>query len=297
MYDDVVKLAFLLELAEIYEETGVQAPGLPKLAADPRLDELIKEARLLAALRAAGKQLSPAQRQLSRYAELGLGETAEKALKASRPTKRLEQWGKTMRQTPVQRVRAAGGKVLPGEAREITEATKAMGGTSLAKRLTGAAAEGAAKHTGHAGVAGKALTHVGLPIGGAAEGIVKQLGREAKSLGVGHRAAAARGAGGARGAVGRGLTRAGEAAQRHAGKVGKGLELGTMAALPLPTGVGTIGQAIGQAVPGLGAAGGYAAHLAEKGLGTLGLKGAGRAAARAAPAVAKKLAPAFVGAA
>lgn len=288
----ITKLAFLEELVAIH---GHVPTGFEKLASDPEVAELLKEARLLAALQAAGKALSPAQRQLARYAEHGLGDVAEKALKSQSATSRLHSWGKAMRQTPVERVRAAGHKLRPGEARQITEATKQMGGTSLGKRLTGAMAEGAAQHTGHAGAVGKALTHVGLPIGGAAEGLVKQLGREAKSLGVSHRAAAARGGGGLQRAAGHALTGAGEAAQRHAGKIGKGVELGTMAALPLPTGVGTLGTALGNAVPGLGAAGGYAAHLAHKGLGTLGLRGAGAAVSRAAPAVAKRLAPALVG--
>lgn len=293
MTSPITKLAFLDELRLI--NGGELPPELAKIASDPELQHLIKEARLLQGLKSLGRKLSPNQRQLSRYAELGVGDAAESALKAQKPAKRVEQWGKGMRQTPVERVRSTGHKLKPGEAREITDATKAMGGTSFGKRMTGAMAEGAGHHTDHAGAVGKALTHVGLPVGGAAEGFVKQLGREAKSVGIGQRAAAARSGSGAQAALGRGLTRGGDAAQRHAGKVGKGVELATMAAAPLGTGVGTVGSALGQAVPGLSQAGGYAAALAEKGLGTVGLKGMGAAAAKMMPAAAKKLAPAMIG--
>lgn len=272
-YDEVVKLAFLDELRNIASVTGQSLLEVEKLAEDERFRELLKEAAFLQAVRKLIPQSGTAKFMQSAAKE-GLGDVAKGALKASKPSARLQQWGQAMRQTPVQRVRAAAQaatnpaekallKMRPGDVRGITEATQRMGGTSLGKRMVGAAAEGAGAHTGHAGLLKSVGAHVGVPMGGAFEGVIGQAGRELKSGGTNLRAAGARtraGGGGAlQRAAGQAASGVGTAAQKAAPVVGQGLEAGAM----LATGIPALTSAAPAVIPGVAAA--------AKGAGTAGL--------------------------
>lgn len=272
-YEEQVKLSFLDELRSIAAATDRVFDDLEKFASDGRLRELIKEAKFLQALR----KMVPASgtaKFMDAAAEQGMGGVAQKALKSSKAPARLQQWGKTMRQTPVQRVRAAARgatdpaekallKMRPGEAKGITQAAQQMGGTSLGKRMLGASVEGAGAHMGHAGLIKRVGAHVGVPVGGAFEGAIGQAGRELRSVGTNLRAAGARaraaGGGAWQRAAGRTASGAGFAAQKAAPVVGHALEAGAM----IGTGIPALTSAAPALVPGIAAA--------AKGAGTAGL--------------------------
>ncbi len=284
-YEEVVKLAFVDELEQIFRARGDSIPSLEKLAVDLRLHELIKEARFLQALKKLVPKSGTAKFMQAAKAE-GLGDVATSALKKSKPMARMEQWGKTMRQTPVQRVRAAGKaatdptakamlKMRPGDVRGITQATKDIGGTSVGKRMLGAAAEGAGGHVGYASKLQLAGSHVGVPVGGAIEGLMKQTGRELKSVGTGLRARAAgqmTGGATARRAAGQLATGAGGVIQKGAPVAAKVTEWAALGA----TGAPMLSKAVGgglAATAGLRAPG-LAGVVAKKAVGE-GVLGAG----------------------
>ena len=288
-YDEVVKLAFIDELQKI----AAARPG-------GELSELLKEAGFKDVLKGVGgaiKKVLPksgtAKFLASAKAE-GLGDVAMGALKKAKPSARLQQWGKTMRQTPVQHVRAAAKattdpvakrmlKMKPGDVRGLTQATKDIGGTSVGKRMLGAAAEGAGAHVGHAGAIKKVGVHAGLPVAGALEGLMKQTGRELKSVGTGIRARAAgqmTGGATARRVAGKAITGAGAGAMKVAPIIGEGLEAGAALATGMPMLTGLAGGAIPGAAMLAGKAG-KAGMIAKKMLGgkVLGLADRGVGAA------------------
>lgn len=270
-YEEVVKLAFMDELEQIFRARGDSIPSLEKLGADLRLHELIKEARFLQALRKMVPKSGTAKFMEAAKAQ-GLGDVAKGALKKAKPMARLEQWGKTIRQTPVQRVRAAAKaatdptskamlKMRPGDVRGLTQATKGVGGTSLGKRMLGAAAEGMGAHTGHASKLRLAGSHVGVPVGGAIEGLMTQAGRELKSVGTGLRARTAgqmTSGAAARRAAGQFATGAGGAIQKGAPAAAKVTEWAALGA----TGAPILSKAVG---------GGLAAATGLKASGLMGV--------------------------
>jgi len=283
-YDEVVKLAFIDELQKI-----AAARPESKLAglSEEQLLEFFKEAGFMDALKGGASALKKALPQsgtakfLASAKTEGLGDVAMGALKKSKPSARLQQWGQTMRQTPVQRVRAAAKaatnpvekamlKMKPGDVRGLTQATKDIGGTSVGKRMLGAAAEGAGTHMGHAGAIKTVGAHVGVPTAGALEGLVKQTGRELKSVGTNLRAAQAgqmSGAAGVKRAVGKATTGVGRGVMRAAPILGEGLEAGAM----LATGAPVLTGLAGGAVPGMAMAaakGGKAGLIAKKMMGS-----------------------------
>lgn len=283
--DEVIKLAFFDELQKIHEARGEQFDMAKFAGLD--IDELIKEALLREALqktvgglRQAGQavatKVSPNRRFIQSVGQIdkGLGQTAQQALKQQGTGARMQQWGKSMRQTPVQRVQAAGLKLAPGEAQQITDVTKRMGGTSGAKRMIGGTVEGAGAHMAHSPGWKMALNPLGVPMGGAMEGFVRQGGREAVAAG-GQLAA------GGRHTAGRALGRVGTGLQRAAPVVGQVGEMATMAATHLPSVAGNLGVS---AVHGLTGGGGFLPTFAGKGVGagiTKGLEMAGRGASQA----------------
>jgi hypothetical protein len=271
-FDDLVKEAFLDELRNIYAARGQE---MPKLALDQRIDAMIKEANFLRAIgsgiasgarkaggaiakpiKAVHKKVSPAQRELTKYKDLGVGDVAEASLKKQQPLRRAEAWGKAKRQTPIARVAEArkaaktphekalltvkGDKASKmKQVEELNKATEQIGGTSRSGRILGAGVEGAAGHTRHHTI-GRVINPIGTPMGGGIEGMTRQIGREFSSAG--HK-----GVGGA--------------LKRQAGKVG------------------LVGEVAGLA--GMGTA----AHLPMSAAGVLGGKMSGGLAA-AAPALA-----------
>lgn len=272
-YDEIIKQAFLDELKNIYAARG-QRVDLEKFAYDPRIEAMLKEALSLRAVgegiqqagqavgggaRKAYQAVSPAQRQLTKYRAAGVGDVAAASLKKQNPLRRAEQWGKAQRQTPVQRVMAArGAATSPTEKSMLTfrgsnvakrqqmgdiqKATQQIGGTSLPGRLVGSGVEGAAAHVRHKPVM-SVLNPFGVPLGGAAEGMTRQGGREL--IAGGHRAS-------------------GSALKRHAGKVGIAAEIGGVAGLG--TALHAPVSAIGAAGGGLVSAAGHAVPLIEQGL-------------------------------
>lgn len=232
-YDSIVKQAFLEELGNIYAARGEHV-DVDKLASDPRIDAMIKEAKFLQAIKKglgqAGKAVhrtaTPAGRQLAKYEKAGVGDVAGAALKKQNPLRRAEAWGKTQRQTPIARVATArkaatsptekamltvsGDKASKmKQMGELNKATQQIGGTSTAKQMMGAGVEGAASHVRHKPLMA-AINPLGAPIGGAIEGVTRQAGR-------GLSAAGHKGAGGA--------------LKRHAGKAGLAGEIGALAGM------------------------------------------------------------------
>lgn len=297
-YDQIVKEAFLDELRNIYAARGEEFDRHKLAGVD--VDYMVKSAifgKALQGLRGAGRsvaaKVSPNQRFIQSMGKIdeGLADTARSALKQQGVGARMEQWGRAARQTPVQRVQAAGLKLAPGEASQITKATEQMGGTTLGKRLVGGAAEGAGAHIAHKSPLGIAINPIGVPLGGAIEGLTRQAGREAVAAGgragLAGRTSAAKALGGL-----------GMGAQRHAKKVGLAGEiaglagLGTVAHLPLSAAGAVGGKVVGAgaaAAPVLADVAGHALH---------GLGGAGDVVAHGlhdAVGMASKRAPDFFG--
>ncbi len=277
-FEETLKLAFVDELRNIHAARGLEVPDLAQLTDNTRLHELFKEAAFLDALKGmgqaaagAGRQLaakvSPNARLMHAAAHEGIGDVAHSALKASAPSARLEQWGKLQRMTPVEKVRHAGFATAGREAQSITQATKSMGGTSVGKRVLGGGVEGVGAHYGHKGLVGIASNPLGVGIGGAAEGVTRQVGRElVHSTGL----AGELGGGGIRGAAGRGL-------QGAAKGVGMATEIGALggmgAATHLPlsvagvTGTGVL-KGLGAKQALVGALGDHGAHTVADAVGT-----------------------------
>jgi hypothetical protein len=287
--DHITKLAFLDELRSIYAAKNWDSGELSKLA-DSRLNEIIKEARFLQAVRNIGQRarqagetvaqkVSPTHRLTAEMERSGMGDVVAKTQKQGRLSSRMEASGRQMAMTPAERVQAAGFKMAPGEAEQVTRAAEQMGRGGAGKRIVGGALEGAGQHVGHKSTLGLLTNPLGVPLGGAVEGVARQSGKElVRSAGQ----AAQAGGGGLRGSVGRGL-------QEQAGRLGQIAELGGLASLgtvahaPL-SGAGVLGTA---ALKGVGAKGALAgalgnlgAHGAADVIGTAMQRG-GRAAQRA----------------
>jgi hypothetical protein len=279
-YNDIIKQAFLDELRSIHAARGEHV-DVDKLAADPRIEAMLKEAQFLKAVRgglqrageaaAAGagkvrRVATPTGRQLAKYEEAGLGDVAGKALKEQGALRRAEQWGKAQRQTPAQRMTAARKastdpteKAMltvkgPDKAQQMAElqrTTEQIGGTSRAKRMIGGTVEGSAHHARKHPV-GMVINPIGVPMGGAIEGATRQLGREAGAAG---------------------LKRTGKALRQHAGKVGLAGEVAGMAGLGTALHAPLSGQALlGKAMTAPLEAGGYGGHLLADVVGTKALK-------------------------
>lgn len=282
-YEEIVKLAFLDELAKIHAARGDEF-DLEKLSSVVDIDELIKEALLREAIaggraglqratQAVAGRVSPNQRFIQSVENIdpALAQTAKQTLKQQSTGARMERAGRAMRQTPVQRVQEAGLTLKPGEAKEITELTKRMGGTGGVTRMAGGTIEGAGAHMAHAPTWKKVINPIGIPMGGAFEGATRQAGREAVSA-----AGAAGAAGHARTA--KALGRTGVGLQRAAPAIGQGAEWATMAATHAPSVAGLAGGKLVGAATG---AKGFGATLAGKGVGaglTKGVELAGRGA-------------------
>jgi len=260
----ITKLAFLDELYSIYAARGLDTAELSKLAGS-QLDEIIKEARLLQAVRGMGQRarqageavaqkVSPTRRLTAEMERSGMGDVVAKTQKQGRLSSRVEAAGREMARTPAERVKATGLKMSPEETAQITKATEQMGrGGSTGGRILGGTLEGAGQHVGHKSTLGLMTNPLGVPLGGALEGATRQSGKElVRSAGE----AAQAGAGGLRGSLGRGL-------QQHAKRVGQAGEvaglaaLGTMAHAPL-SGAGALGTA---ALKGVGLKGALANTL------------------------------------
>lgn len=269
---EVTRAAFMDELTKLSSSLGV-------VLSAAQADYMYKEARFLQAVRKVLPQ-SGTQKFLQAAKSEGVGDVAEAALKKSRPSARAEAWGRSLRETPVQRMRADGLGLKPGEAAEITRLTKQMGGTNLGKRMLGGAVEGAGHHVGHKSTLGLAINPLGVPLGGAIEGVTKQVGRELVNTGS------------------KTMGAAGGALQRHAGKAGLAGEiaglsgLGTALHAPV-SGAGALGTGVLKAVGAKGglvnALGSYGAHGAADALGTAIHSGAGRVAAGPVGRVARKV--------
>lgn len=163
---------------------------------------------------------------------------------------RMEQAGMGMRQTAAQRVAQAPGlsaaarATSPAQMQEIGQAAKAMGRSDpgAAGRIASHVVESTGHHINHATPAGLAFKSVGIPLGGALEGLARGGGRELQNSSVG----ALQGAG-------RGL-------ERHAKTIGR---VGEMAGVPamalgahVPLGAAGLigGKMLGAAMPALPAA-------------------------------------------
>jgi len=273
--EEVTKLAFVDELTHILSARGQPVPDLLKMASTDYFYELIKEAKFLKALKGLGASAKKALPQsgtakfMQAAEKEGLGDVASKALKKSRPSERLSRWGKQQRMTPVERMQSAGHKLAPGEGAQITKATEAMGGSTLGKRMVGGTAEGVGSHVAHKSGIGIATNPLGIPLGGALEGAVRQTGREL------HR---------------KGATRVGSALQKHAPKAGFAGEMAGLAAAgtalhaPLNAAAAVGKGAVGYIAP---KATGYLGHLAADVIGTSALRAGGAATARAIPYAAR----------
>lgn len=260
--EQVTKLAFLEELHNIYQSRGWDTGELSKLA-NARLDEMIKEAKFLQALRGMGQRVtqkvSPTARLAGALEREGMGDVVQQAQRQQGIAgmgRRIQAAGKQMAMTPAERVTAAGLKMAPGEAAEITRAAEQMGRGGAGQRMVGGALEGVGHHVAHKGKRAL-LNPIGVPLGGALEGLSRQGGKElVRTTGL----AGEVGAGGLRGSIGRGL-------QQHAGRVGQAGELGGLAALgtvahaPLSS-AGALGTA---ALKGLGIKGALAGALGSVG--------------------------------
>ncbi len=235
---------------------------LEKLASDPNLSEMEKEA-ILRHLQAAGRTAREMGRALvGAPVKLNVGgeavELAGTRLLPKVPTYKsmghsLEQFGQRMK----------------GPAGMLPEEAKAMGfRTSAGARIAGEAAHSAGHHMGHATTTGKLLNPLGKPVGGAIEGLTRGVGQELERAS----GAVATGLGGAgRGSLGGGFTGAlGRGLQVSAPRVGQAGEL--LAAAGTATGVG---HALSPAAAGLSgvlkATGMYAPAKAALGTGGLNL--------------------------
>jgi hypothetical protein len=163
---------------------------------------------------------------------------------------RMEQAGMQMRQTMAQRVAqtpglsAAAQVTSPGQMQEIAQAARAMGRSDpgAAGRVASHVVESTGHHINHASPAALAFKSVGVPIGGALEGLARGGGRELQRSSVG----AVQG-------VGRGL-------ERNAKLVGRVGEMAGVPALALgahiPLGAAGLigGKMLGAAMPAMPAA-------------------------------------------
>ena len=146
---------------------------------------------------------------------------------------RMEQAGQQMRQTMAQRVAqtpgltAAAQATNPAQMAEIRNAATAMGRSDpgAAGRIASHVVESTGHHINHATPAGLAFKSVGVPLGGALEGLARGGGRELQNSGVGA------------------LRAAGGGLERNAKMIGR---VGEMAGVPA--------MALGAHIP-LGAAG------------------------------------------
>jgi hypothetical protein len=260
--DELQKCAHLIDLE----------PG--RVLNDAEIDFLLKQAGFADAVRKIIPQ-SATSRFMQAAKTQGLGDTAQKALKASKPSSRMTQWGGNMMATPAQRLQQAGHNVPAGQAKGITAAVNRMGGASPAKRIVGGAVHGAGHHVGHKSTLGLMANPLGIPLGGAIEGATRQGGKELAS---------------------KGFQRAGGALQSHAGKIGLGGEIAGLAgigtAINMPvSAAGAVGTA---ALKGIGAKSGlisalghYGAHGAADALGTAVNSGAGRVVGRGLKALSR----------
>lgn len=327
-YEDIVKEAFLDEMRNIYAARGEEEP---KLASDPRIDAMLKEARVMRFLRegaeavggaiakpvkAIHKKVSPTQRELTKYKDLGVGDVAEESLRKQNPLRQAEAWGRSHRQTPIARVAEArkaaktphekalltvkGDKASKmKQMAELNKTTEQIGGTSMPKRVIGAGVEGAAAHTRHQGV-GRLINPVGTPMGGGIEGMTRQIGREFSSAGHKGVGGALKRQAGKAGLVGEvaGLAGMGTAAHMPmsaAGLLGGKISGGIAAAAP------ALADVAGHAAEPLGHAGKVIAHGAEDVVGMATKKlpafaGRGLAAAKGIGARMLSRAPQAVGA-
>lgn len=146
---------------------------------------------------------------------------------------RMEQAGMQMRQTMAQRVAqtpglaAAAQATSPAQMQEISQAARAMGRSDpgAAGRIASHVVESTGHHINHASPAALAFKSVGVPLGGALEGLARGGGRELQNSSVGA------------------LRAAGGGLERNAKMIGR---VGEMAGVPA--------MALGAHVP-LGAAG------------------------------------------
>ena len=283
--DQIIKLAFLEELHNIYYARGWDTSELSKMAS---VDLMIKEARFLQALKGLGQKarqvgtniaqkVSPTARLQGAMQQGGMGDVVKNVQKQQGVGARLQAAGKQMAMTPTERVSAAGFKMAPGEAGQITQAAQQMGRGGAGNRVLGGAMEGAGHHIAHKSTLGLLANPLGAPMGGALEGATRQAGKElVRTTGL----AGEVGAGGLRGSIGRGM-------QQYAPHVGQAGEIaglaamGTAAHAPLSS-AGALGTAAlkGLGVKGAlaGALGNVGAHGAADVVGTAMQHGAGKAA-------------------
>ncbi len=286
--DQVIKLAFLEELHNIYRARGWDVAGFSKTAS-AHVDLMIKEARFLQALKGLGQKaqqvgsaamqkVSPTARLQGAMQQGGMGDVVKNVQKQQGVGARLQSAGKQMAMTPAERVTAAGYKMAPGEAGQVTRAAQQMGRGGAGNRVLGGALEGAGHHISHKSTLGLMANPLGAPMGGALEGATRQVGKElVRSTGL----AGQVGAGGLRGSVGRGM-------QQYAPHIGQAGEIaglaamGTAAHAPLSS-AGALGTA---ALKGLGIKGALAGALGNVGAhGVADVAGTAmqHGAARAAP--------------
>jgi hypothetical protein len=272
-----IRSAFIDELVKIAEANHGYAPWkgeLEKFASGELVDSLVKEA-ILSMLRSAGASAKralvggmspqgiPMKGVLPQMPQLkGMGQ-------------RLQQTGSRMQETPLARVQRVTGQTLnPTQAAHLQADTAAAGirGPGMAKRIMGEQVKGVGHEISHSSPLGIAFNPLGKVVGGVAEGTAKGVGKElVRSTG----AAGAVGAGGLRGALGRGL-------QTHSGKIGVMGEVGTLGALgglmhlPL-SGTGILGTGIAKASPmmqgALAAGGDVLGHVGADAIGTAAHKG------------------------
>lgn len=281
-YEAVFRAAFIDELQKVAQANGGIEPWsgeLEKFASSALLDELVKEAlvqqfgqmagRVGSAVKGAfvGSQIPTGFMEGGKQVMLRKGGLFGGAMGAG---KRMEQAGQAMRETMAQRVAKTGLKTSPTEMAGIQKSVGSMGRTDpgVAGRIAGHTVESTGAHIRHATPAGMVLKGVGVPIGGAMEGLTRGSGKELQRSGT---AAVQR--------LGRGM-------EKVAPRVGQIGELGAVplmaTGLGIPiTGAGLFGgQMLGAAAHAapllegaIHAGGEFAHHLGGDVAGAMGAKG------------------------
>ncbi len=280
--DKVAKAAFEDELIKISALVGRPelAWQLQKLANDPELlDRLIKEAFL-------GKALGKAKGFISGAPiKTEFGSIPMKPMIPSFKSMggKLQATGQQMRETAEQAVTRKGHSLNPQQAAHLRSDVAAAGipQPTAATRIGGHMVEGMGKRVAHTTPSGALLKSVGIPFGGAMEGLARGAGEElvrgSGAIQTGLGGAAKTMGGGVRGSLGRGL----QAAAPRIGTVGEMVgvpALATAAGIPL-TGLGLIGgKAMGVAAPALEhalhAGGDFAHHIGSDVAGVMGQRAA-----------------------
>jgi hypothetical protein len=251
-----------LEKLQAVDLEKMAAEALFEKLADPNLSDMEKEAimRQLRALGRGAKELGGAI--MGAPVKLNVGDDVVQVASNKVLPGGYRQAGKFLHQS---------GELLKGPKGMTPEAARAVGiRSSAASRIGGEALSSAGHHMEHAKNLGVALNPLGKPVGGAIEGLSRGAGQELQRA-AGQ--AAEVGAGGIRGALGRGLVKHAP----HIGTVGE-IGVGAGTATALGQAVSPAAHALGEAAKATGVYAPLKAHLG----GYLGLNLAKDTAATAA---------------